>query len=57
MYLSRKSIVGSAALGAAFVLAQSGGATTRDLSTPRDKLAVWPGRWNRHGEFVDTRER
>ncbi len=54
MRVSKKFVMGSAALGAVFLLALTAGATAQDSSSPRDKLAVWAGRWKRHGEVKET---
>jgi hypothetical protein len=54
MRIPEKVLVRSAALGAAFLIALTAGATAQDSSSPHDKLAVWAGHWKRHGEVKET---
>lgn len=54
MRVSKKPSMGSATLGAAFLLALAAGATAQDSASPREKLAVWAGHWKRHGEVKET---
>jgi len=54
MRVAKKFVMGSAALGAVFLLALTAGATAQNSPSPRDKLAVWAGHWKRHGEVKET---
>ena len=54
MRVSKKFLVGPAALGAALLVALTSGATAQDSSSPRNKLTVWAGHWKRHGEVKET---
>jgi hypothetical protein len=49
-----KQLLGSAALGAALLLALTVGAAAQDSSSPRDKLAVWAGHWKIHAVTKET---
>ena len=52
--VSKKLLVGTAGLGAAFLLALTAGATAQDSSSPHDKLATWAGHWKVHIETKET---
>jgi hypothetical protein len=54
MLALRKILLGPAALGAALLLALTASATAQVSPSPRDKLAVWAGHWERHGEVKET---
>jgi hypothetical protein len=54
MDISKKFLVGPAALGTALLLASTAGAAVQDSPSPHDKLAVWAGHWKRHGEVKET---
>jgi hypothetical protein len=52
--MSKNFSTGLAALGAAFLLALTAGATTQDSSSPHDKLAAWAGHWKVRIETKET---
>jgi hypothetical protein len=52
--MSKKFLIGSAALSAAFLLALTASATAPDSSSPHDKLAVWAGHSKVHIEAKET---
>jgi hypothetical protein len=54
MRMHKTFFMGSAALGAAFLLVLTVDAMAQDSSSPRDKLAVWAGHWKIHIETKDT---
>ena len=54
MRVSKRIFTGSVALGAAFLLALTAGATAPDSSSPRNKLAVWVGHWKTRIETKET---
>ncbi|MFZ0500567.1 MAG: hypothetical protein WAU49_13480 [Steroidobacteraceae bacterium] len=55
MQASKISSMASAALGAAFLLALTAGATARDSSSPHDELASWAGHWRTQIDTLETR--
>lgn len=52
--MSKKLLIGSAALGAAFLLALTAGATAQDSASPHARLAVWAGHWKVRIESEET---
>ena len=54
MRVSKELIRGSLALGAAFLVTLNAGATAKDSSSPREKLAVWAGHWKIHAVSKET---
>lgn len=54
MRVSKRFLLGSTALGTAFLLTLTAGATPADSPSPRDKLAAWAGHWKVRIETKET---